>query len=131
MGTRSFVGVMIGDVCRAVYVHFDGYLDGVGARLQSYKDQAAVEQLISHGDRSTLEANFYKDRGETDVDPTDYGTFDEFFEACENSWGEWYYIFQNGGWVCGNTYDGSKLYKALVPYGDARVIYVNETQPET
>lgn len=33
MGTRSFVGVMIGDVCRAVYVHFDGYLDGVGAAV--------------------------------------------------------------------------------------------------
>ncbi len=30
MSTRSLVGVMIGDICRAVYVHSDGYLDGVG-----------------------------------------------------------------------------------------------------
>lgn len=131
MGTRSFVGVMIGDVCRAVYVHFDGYLDGVGATLQAYRTQAEVEKLISHGDRSTLENGFYKNRGETGVEPTDYGTFDEFFDACKDSWGEWYYIFNNGVWRCGNTYSGSKLYKALVPYGDARVIYVNENESET
>lgn len=131
MGTRSFVGVMRGDVCRAVYVHFDGYLDGVGKNLQAYRTQAEVEKLISHGDRSTLEDDFYKDRGETGVEPIDYGTFDEFFDACKDSWGEWYYIFKNGEWFCGNTYDGSKLYKALVPYADARVIYVNENESET
>lgn len=128
MGTRSFVGVMMGDVCRAVYVHFDGYLSGVGAQLQAYRTQAEVEKLISHGDRSSLEDGFYKDSGETGVDPTDYGTFDEFFDACKNSWGEWYYIFTDGVWCCGNTYDGSKLYKALVPYGPACVISEKEAE---
>lgn len=53
MSTRSFVGVMIGEKCRAVYVHFDGYLEGVGAELQEYTTQAMVEELISHGDRSS------------------------------------------------------------------------------
>lgn len=130
MGTRSFVGVMVGDVFRAVYVHFDGYLDGVGKALQAYRTQAEVEKLISHGDRSSLEDGFYKDRGETDVEPTDYGTFDEFYDACKHSWGEWYYIFNDGVWCCGNTYDGSKLCKALVPYEAARVISVNETESE-
>ena len=47
MGTRSFVGVMVGDKCRAVYVHWDGYLEGVGAELQDYTTQAEVEELIS------------------------------------------------------------------------------------
>jgi hypothetical protein len=54
---------------RAVYVHWDGYLAGVGAGLQDYDTQAAVEALISHGDRSSLDEGYYKDRGETGVDP--------------------------------------------------------------
>ncbi len=27
MGTRSFIGVMHGDVCKVVYCHWDGYLE--------------------------------------------------------------------------------------------------------
>jgi hypothetical protein len=113
------VGVMVGDKCRAVYVHWDGYLDGVGAELQGYTTQAEVEELISHGDRSSLEDGYYKDRGEKGVDPTDYDTFAEFFEAVEGCWGEWYYIFKDGVWYCGNTYGGDALCKKLTAYEDA------------
>lgn len=119
MGTRSFVGVMQGNKCRAVYVHFDGYLEGVGAELQGYATQAEVEELISHGDRSSLDGGYYKDRGEDDVAPRDYESFEEFFDACHDSWGEWYYVFKDGVWYCGNTYSGSKLYKRLTAYADA------------
>ena len=119
MGTRSMVGVMVGDKCRAVYVHWDGYLDGVGAELQGYTTQAEVEELISHGDRSSLEDGYYKDRGEKGVEPTDYDTFAEFFEAVEGCWGEWYYIFKDGVWYCGNTYGGDALCKKLTAYEDA------------
>jgi hypothetical protein len=121
MGTRSMVGVMVGDKCRAVYVHWDGYLEGVGYELQNYKTQEAVEELISHGDRSSLTDGFYKDRGEDGVDPTDYNTFDEFFNAVENCWGEWYYVFKDGAWYCGNTYGGNALYKKLTAFEDAEV----------
>ncbi len=119
MGTRSFVGVMVGDKCRAIYVHWDGYLEGVGAELQSYTTQADVEELLADGDRSSLTDGFYKDRGEDGVEPRDYANFEEFFDACEGSWGEWYYIFKDGVWYCGNTYDGSPLYKTLTAYADA------------
>ncbi len=119
MGTRSMVGVMQGDKCRAIYVHFDGYLEGVGAELQGYTEQAEVEELIADGDRSSLDGGFYKDRGETGVDPTDYATFEEFYDAVEGCWGEWYYVFKDGVWYCGNTYAGSKLYKTLTPYAEA------------
>jgi hypothetical protein len=126
MGTRSFVGVLVGDKCRAIYVHWDGYLSGVGAELQEYTTQAAVEELISHGDRSSLEDGYYKDRGEDDVDPIEYDTFEDFFEACKNSWGEYYYVFMDGAWYCGTTYEptvisGSPLYKKLTPYAEAIV----------
>ena len=119
MSTRGFVGVKIGDVIRAVYVHYDCYLAGVGKDLQAYTTVDEVDELISHGDRSTLDGDYYKDRGESGVNPIDYANFDEFFEACEDSWGEYYYVFDNGIWHCGKTYEGSPLYRTLTPYEQA------------
>jgi len=119
MGTRSMVGVMVGDKCRAVYVHWDGYLSGVGAELQGYTTQADVEELISHGDRSSLTDGYYKDRGEKGVEPTDYDTFAGFLEAAEGCWAEYYYIFRVGVWYCGNTYGGHALCGKLTAYADA------------
>lgn len=124
MGTRSFVGIATGDKIKAIYIHYDGYLAGVGAGLQEYRTVADVEELISKGDRSSLLDGFYSDRGEDDVGPVEYESFNEFFEAAENSWAEWYYVFKNGTWYCGNIYEpnvlgGSVLYKALVPYNQA------------
>lgn len=133
MSTRSFVGMMIGDKCRAVYVHFDGYLEGVGADLQAYTTQVAVENLIAGGDRSSLTDGFYKDCGEDGVEPRIYENFEDFFETCEGSWGEWYYIFKDGVWYCGNTYKptvigGSTLYKKLTPYAEAVEMYKEEEE---
>jgi hypothetical protein len=123
MSTNSLVGVMIGDKCRAVYIHCDGYLEGVGAELQSYTTQAEVEELIADGDRSTLDGGFYKDRGETGVDPAEYDTFKKFYKAAEGCGAEYYYIFKDGVWYCGDTYaqfgDGTKLSGKLVAYEDA------------
>lgn len=133
MGTRSFVGVVINDKVRAIYVHFDGYLEGVGAELQEYLTQSEVEELISHGDRSSLDGGYYKDRGEDDVEPRDYDTFQDFFEAAKDSWAEWYYVFKDGTWYCGNTYsptdvNSSALYQTLTPYTKAVEIYSTEVE---
>lgn len=123
MGTRSLVGVMVGDKCRAVYVHWDGYLEGVGAELQNYTRQELVEELISHGDRSSLEDGYYKDRGEDGVDPTEYATFEEFKEAADGCGAEYYYVFKDGVWYCGDCYgrwgSGSAISGKLVPYAEA------------
>ena len=134
MGTRSMVGVMVGNKVRAVYVHWDGYLDGVGAGLQDYTTQAEVEELISHGDRSSLEEGYYKDRGETGVEPTEYATFDEFYEAVEGCGGEYYYVFKDGVWYCGDTYgrwgSGTGISGKLVAYEDAVKIREAEREAE-
>ncbi len=113
MSTRSLVGVMIGDICRAVYVHSDGYLDGVGEELLEYKNQKDVEKLIEPGDRSYLSGGFYADNGETDVSPTEYNSFEEFFEGADACWAEYYYVFKDGVWYFGDTYEGSKYFKTL------------------
>jgi hypothetical protein len=124
------VGVMVGDKCRAVYVHWDGYLEGVGAELQGYTTQAEVEALIAPGDRSTLTDGFYSERGEQGVEPTDYDTFAEFFTAVEGCWGEYYYIFKDGVWYCGNTYGGDALCKKLTAYEDAVAFEATEETEE-
>lgn len=126
MGTRSFVGVMVGSKCRAVYVHYDGYLDGVGRDLQSYTTQAEVEELISHGDRSSLDSGYYKDRGETGVNPEEYLDFDEFYDAADGAGAEYYYIFKDGVWYCGDTYRNSPLNRKLTPYAEAVEIVAKE-----
>lgn len=126
MGTRSFVGVMVGSKCRAVYVHYDGYLDGVGRDLQSYTTQAEVEELISHGDRSSLDSGYYKDRGETGVNPEEYLDFDEFYRSADGAGAEYYYIFKDGVWYCGDTYRNSPLNRKLVPYAEAVEIVAKE-----
>jgi len=134
MGTRSLVGVMQGDKCRAVYVHYDGYLDGVGAELQGYTTQEQVEELISHGDRTSLEGPYYKDRGETGVDPTEYTSFEDFKSAADGCGAEYYYIFSDGVWYCGDCYgrygDGSELSGKLVTYADACEIYAKQREAE-
>lgn len=122
MGTRSFVGVMVGDVCRTVYVHWEGYLSGVGKDLQAYTTQVEVEKLISHGDRSSLEDGFYKDRGETGVMPIDYATFYHLYDAANRAGAEFYYVFKDGVWYCGDTYGNTPLSKKLVPFSEAVLI---------
>jgi hypothetical protein len=130
MGTRSLVGVMVGDKCRAVYVHWDGYLEGVGAALQAYKTQAEVEALIAPGDRSTLDGGYYADRGETGVGPKTYATFEKFLDAADGCGAEYYYIFKDGVWYCGDCYarwsDGTELSGALVPYKEALKIEASQ-----
>lgn len=57
MSTRSAIAIQHGDRIKAVYVHFDGYLTGVGYRLQHYwRDSVAVNGLIAGGDISSLGA---------------------------------------------------------------------------
>jgi hypothetical protein len=124
MGTHSFVGMMVGNVCSAVYVHYDGYLEGVGAQLQDYAIHSDVKKLISHGDRSSLEEGYFKNRWRgcaeaRGVGSRDYANFEEFFKNCCDASCEWYYIFKDGVWYCGNTYEGSKLYRTLTPYAEA------------
>ena len=118
MGTRSFVGVMVGDKCRAVYCHWDGYLEGVGAELQDYTTEAEVLELIADGDMSSL-GDYYKDRGDTGTEPKEFDTFEEFYDYADGSWAEYYYIFKDGVWYCGDTYGGSPISKKLVPYAEA------------
>lgn len=121
MGTRSAIGIKHGDVVKAVYCHWDGYLEHNGLILAKYyTDSIKVNKLISMGDLSSLGAEigekhnfdqpnlaetieetvckFYKrDRGEENVD---YRTFKDAQDFLENFNGgeEYHYLFDNGKW---------------------------------
>ena len=115
MSTRSFVGVMHGDKCKAIYVHSDGYLEGVGVTLQKYYDSAKANNLVAMGSCSVLGKNigekinfndydavvkneqcrFYKrDRNEEDCEFNVYNNDKELFEELV----EFYYVNKDGVW---------------------------------
>jgi len=129
MGTRSRVGVMHGDVCKSVYCHYDGYLEHTGQILFKHWDSAAANQLVALGDNSGVqptveEMNFYKDRGEEDVDYQVAHSFEEFLEQVENCFGEYYYVMQNGVWYVGAVYEVAGLIKGgLVPLEEALAVH--------
>lgn len=54
MGTRSAIGVMHGDKCKAVYCHWDGYLDHNGRILLEHYDSSKANHLVALGDLSSL-----------------------------------------------------------------------------
>ena len=56
MATRSTIAKLGKDgIIKAVYCHFDGYLEHNGALLnEHYKDEDKVDELLEHGDISSL-----------------------------------------------------------------------------
>lgn len=70
MGTRSNINVKVGDVYHTVYTHWDGYPEGVGETLlTNYNSQELAEQLVSHGDISSVGIYCDKPEGHTFDNP--------------------------------------------------------------
>ena len=121
MATRSAIGIKHGDVVKAIYCHWDGYLEHNGLLLARFYDNSVkVNKLISMGDLSSLGASigeeqnfndyrevdtleetwckFYKrDRGEENVD---FKTFESEADYLTNfDMGvEFHYLFKDGKW---------------------------------
>ena len=110
MSTRSLIGIKNEDgSITNVYCHFDGYLDGVGITLVNHYDtEEKIYELLEHGDMSCLgeyikSCEFYKDRGETDVDaktiPADVPNIkDVYYKSGQNCWADYVYLFEDGKW---------------------------------
>jgi len=124
MGTRSMIAIQnpYSKDIRAVYCHWDGYLEHNGAILQKhYSASPKVNNLIALGDISSLRpeigekhdfsrldstlpekeyealygnmTTFYgRDRGETG---TEFKVFDTLNKACDHyTWSDYYYVFK-------------------------------------
>jgi hypothetical protein len=120
MATRSTIAVQHADgTISQIYCHWDGYLSHNGRLLvEHYPTLERVEQLVSHGDISSLAENidpldgqpdhtfdnrqkdvtiFYgRDRGEENCEPV---LFDDYSSFIDNRNRESYdYYFTDGKW---------------------------------
>lgn len=115
MSTRSAIGMRTYDgKIKAVYCHWDGYLEGVGKTLlNSYKDVFKVNQLLDKGDISSLESTikatkFYADsEGLENNEPevlANTSEMIEYFDSCE-----YFYVFEDDYWTVSTGGNFAKL----------------------
>jgi len=127
MATRSAIGVMHGNVIKAVYCHWDGYLEHNGAILQQHYDSGKANNLVALGDISALReeigekhsfspldsgmttaeydrlygnmTTFYgRDRGEENVSWKVFHDYDSFYDYFDGAGAEYYYIMRDSVW---------------------------------
>jgi hypothetical protein len=128
MSTRSDIIVQRRDGSFArIYSHWDGYLAHNGRILfEHYNNQERAEELVSHGDISSLGPHcdkpnghcfehrveghtvyYGRDRGETG---TDAEVFDSLSAAwpSEDTWTEFTYVWKDGAWWVGDADEGTQ-----------------------
>jgi hypothetical protein len=119
MGTRSAIGVMHGDVCKAVYCHWDGYIEHNGRILHENYDSTKANFLVALGDVSSLRVNvfvpegvehsfekpadditiFYgRDRGESGTDWHSFQDYKSFIDYYDGAGCEYFYLMKDGVW---------------------------------
>lgn len=138
MATRSAIGIKHGDRIKAVYCHWDGYVEHVGAVLNVYyQDSVRLNKLISMGDLSGIGADigevhdfgaraeylpdgaatqctFYtRDRGE-DAPFKSFDNEAEFVDHYESCGCEYFYLYDHGVWyVQGRNGNFNPLHEEL------------------
>ncbi len=127
MATRSIIAKLDDNGVKAIYNHSDGYLEHAGRILNEYyRDESKVDELLAHGDVSSLNENigvkldfmdyksfhenkqcrFYgRDRGEKNKEATTLKDETELLEfAFEKCDADLVYMYAYGSWY---VYDNS------------------------
>ena len=137
MATRSAIGIKHGDRIKAVYCHYDGYLEQAGRALYThYQSSVKVNKLISMGDMSGIGADvgekhafnerseyladgiatqctFYgRDRGEEGVEHKSFATEADFIDYYNGSGCEFYYLYDHGVWYYSIGKDFAPLHES-------------------
>ena len=129
MGTRSSIAIKTEDGIKAIYCHWDGYVDHNGKLLKEfYNTTDKVNELIALGDLSTLGSMigqkhdfdskygpepeldltgnwclaYGRDRGETGTEAQTFETIAEWVEAEAERWCEYFYLFDGQDWIVSN-----------------------------
>ena len=120
MATRSTIAKLgKNGIIKAVYCHNDGYLEHVGKVLEEhYKDESKVDELLAHGDISSLNKNigvkidfmdyelrakneqcrfYHRDRGE-DLMFNEFESDIEYIEWAEGVANGFIYLYAYGAW---------------------------------
>mgnify|MGYP000492044314 FL=1 len=108
MATRSTIAIKTEDGIKAIYAHWDGYIEHNGRILKnSYTTAEEVNALIELGDISQLGLDldltvaYGRDKGDamTDVEPQTFETIAEWVEYFAGSYCEFYYLFDGQDWI--------------------------------
>ena len=134
MSTRSAIGIMHGNNCKAIYSHSDGYLSYVGKVLLEHYDSTKANMLVAMGDMSMLgkeigekidfndrmvydtdniakQCRFYKrDRDESNVDFKTYFNDQELFAGID---AEYFYVNKDNVWYVSEGAEWKVLSEAL------------------
>lgn len=110
MATRSLIGkANENGSITYIYCHFDGYPSHNGFILKNYYDtEEKVDRLLELGNLSslgeTLEAcvAYSRDRGETGQEAEVVRNLETYLEDY-NDGIDFFYVFQQGEWVCYNS----------------------------
>jgi hypothetical protein len=144
MGTRSTIAVKHGDRIKAVYCHWDGYIEHNGAILLEHYNSAKANNLVALGDISSLReeiglqhsfdlravegseeatwTTFYgRDRGEEGTEFKSFGSEAEWMDYYDGSGAEFYYIMDSGVWYV------SAYRKEFTPLHEAVIKSTQET----
>ena len=109
MGTSAMIGIYNKDgSVTASYVHYDGYVEGVGHTLvNSYNDMYDAECVAKGGYMPALYDDYLKSRQRAvhDEPATTYGSIRTFTESAAYDTGaEYLYLFDGEAWFFMPTY---------------------------
>ena len=113
MSTRSNIAIQKPDgSILSIYVHSDGYPDGVGQCLiDNYKTYISAEKLFRYGDASYLgstlkECSFYHRDWKRDLDPAhvhkNFESFKKYYAG--DVFIEFVYLYKDGQWLVSDNY---------------------------
>ena len=113
MSTRSNIAIQKPDgTILSIYVHSDGYPDGVGQCLiDNFKTYISAEKLFRYGDASYLgstlkECSFYHRDWQRDMDPAhvhkNFESFKKYYAG--DVFIEFVYLFRDGQWLVSDNY---------------------------
>ena len=122
MSTRSNIAIQKPDgTILSIYVHSDGYPDGVGQCLiDNYETYGSSLRLFEYGDASYLgstlkECSFYHRDWKRDLDRAhvhkNFESFKKFYSG--DIFIEFVYLFKDGQWLVSENYKNPEL--ELVP----------------
>ena len=118
MSTRSNIAIQKPDgKILSIYVHSDGYPDGVGQCLiDNYKTYISAEKLFRYGDASYLgstlkECSFYHRDWQRDLDPAhvhkNFESFKTYYAG--DVFIQFVYLYKNGQWLVSDNYSKKEL----------------------
>ena len=118
MSTRSNIAIQKPNgTILSIYVHSDGYPDGVGQGLiDNYKTYISAEKLFRYGDASYLgstlkECSCYHRDWQRDLDKAhvhkNFESFKKFYSG--DVFIEFVYLFKDGQWLVSDNYSRSEL----------------------